>query len=106
MRFFNFRVQNFLTFVLGAQDDSQKGFYGPTCGYYGTVEQQGCLMLHMHMLLWIAGNINPEEMRAKIIGESSEWQKLLLSWLEKCHLRDFLSGTHVEVSTLVVSSHK
>ena len=98
-RFFNFMVQTFLTDVLGAQDDGRKGFYGPTSGYYGTVEQQGRLTLHMHMLLWIAGNLNPEEMRAKILSESSEWRKSLLSWLEKCHSGDFLSGTHAEVST-------
>ena len=98
-RFFNFMVQTFLTDVLGAQDDSRKGLYGPTSGYYGTVEQQGRLTLHMHMLLWIAGNLNPEEMRAKILSESSEWRKSLLTWLEKCHSGDFLSGTHAEVST-------
>ena len=56
-------------------------------------------MLHMHMLLWIGGNLNPEEMRAKILSESSEWCKSLLSWLGKCHSGDFLSGTHAEVST-------
>ena len=98
-RFFDFMVQTFLTDVLGAQDDGRKGLYGPTSGYYGTVEQQGRLTLHMHLLLWIAGNLNPEQMRAKILSESSEWRKSLLSWLENCHSGDFLSGTHAEVST-------
>ena len=97
-RFFDFMVKTFLTDVLGAQAENRQGFYGPTSGYYGTVEQQGRLTLHMHMLLWIAGNINPEEMRAKILNEDSEWRKSLLSWLEKCHSGDFLSGTHGDVS--------
>ena len=97
-RFFDFMVQTFLTDVLGAQADNREGFYGPTSGYYRTVEQQGRLTLHMHMLLWIAGNLNPEQMRAKILSEDSEWRKSLLSWLEKCHSGDFLSGTHADVS--------
>ena len=61
----------FLSDVLGvwAGSVNREGFYGPTSSYYGTVEQQGRLMLHMHMLLWIAGSLNPEEMRAKILSE-------------------------------------
>ena len=58
-RFFDFMVQTFLTDVLGAHADNREGFYGPTCGYYGTVEQQGRLTLHIHMLLWITGNLKP-----------------------------------------------
>ena len=101
-RFFDFMVQTFLTDVLGAQGGNREGFYGPTSGYYGTVEQQGRLTLHMHMLLWISGNLNPEQMREKILSENSEWCKSLLSWLEKCHSGDFMSGTHAE---LEVSAH-
>ena len=97
-RFFDFMVQMFLTDVLGVQADNREGFYGPTSGYYGTVEQQGRLTLHMHMLLWIAGNLNPDEMRTKILNEDSAWRKSLLNWLEKCHSGDFLSGTHADVS--------
>jgi hypothetical protein len=41
----------FLSDVLGILTDSWEGFYGHTSSYYGTVEQQGCLTLHMHMLL-------------------------------------------------------
>src|SRR6266511_1771492 len=54
-RFFDFMVTTFLTDVLGIQSDNREGFYGPTSGYYGTIEQQGRLMLHLHMLLWIVG---------------------------------------------------
>ena len=59
-RFFDFAVRMFLTDVLGVRAGSvnREGFFGPTSGYYGTVEEQGRLTLHMHMLLWIAGNLN------------------------------------------------
>ena len=34
--------------------------------FYGTVECQGRGSLHLHLLLWIAGQINPEEMMKRI----------------------------------------
>ena len=43
-RFFHLIVQMFIKHVLGV---------GNTSAYYGTVEQQGCLTLHLHLLLWI-----------------------------------------------------
>ena len=98
-RFFDFMVCTFLEEVLGVRTDKREGFYGHTSGYYGTVEQQGRLTLHLHMLLWIAGNMNPEDLRARILEESSAWRQKLISWLDRCHSGDFLSGTHTEVSS-------
>src|SRR5882762_8690822 len=51
-RFFHFMMQAFIKHVLGVDTD-HPGIYGDTAAYYGTVEQQGRLTLHMHMLLWI-----------------------------------------------------
>ena len=96
-RFFHFMVQTFLEDVLGINKKNQQGFYGPTSGYYGTVEQQGRLTLHLHLLLWIKGCLNPEDMRKKILGEDSTWRKKVLDWLERCHMGDFINGTHEDV---------
>ena len=49
-RFFNVIVELFLKHVLGV-GTNKPGLYGETAGYYGTVEQQGRLTLHLHMLL-------------------------------------------------------
>ena len=100
-RFFDFMVCTFLEDVLGVRPgaDKREGFYGHTSGYYGTVEQQGRLTLHLHMLLWIVGNMNPEDLRVRILEESSVWRQNLISWLERCHSGDFLSGSHAEVSS-------
>ena len=89
-------VETFITDVLGV-NASHRGLYGDTGGYYGTVEQQGRLTLHLHMLLWIRGNINPQEMREKILTSNSLWQKKLIDWLESCHTGDFLTGNYAEV---------
>ena len=97
-RFFHFMVRTFLEDVLGINNKNQPGYYGPTSGYYGTVEQQGRLTLHLHMLLWIEGNLNPEDMRKRILDEDSVWRKKVIDWLERCHMGEFVNGTHADVS--------
>ena len=58
--FFDFMVRIFIKHILGVGTE-HKGLYGSTSGYYGTVEQQGQLTLHLHMLVWINGTGTPEE---------------------------------------------
>ena len=51
-RFFHFIVDMFITHVLGfGKCPSQWGLYGDTSAFYGMVEQQGRLTLHLHMLI-------------------------------------------------------
>ena len=69
----------------------------PTSRYYGMVEQQGHLTLHLHMLLWIKGNLNLEDLRAKIMSKDSAWQQKIIAWLESCHTSDFLTGSHAAI---------
>ena len=96
-RFFHYMVQTFLEDVLRVNKENEQGFYGPASGYYGTVEQQGRLALHLHMLLWIKGNLNPEDMRAKILDGDSVWRTKVIDWLERCHVGEFICGTHADV---------
>ena len=103
-RFFHFMVETFFEDVLGVGKLDQLGFYGPTSGYYRTVEQQGRLTLHLHMLLWIKGNLNPEDMRKKILSESSVWRQKVIDWLECCHVGDFVTGSHADVSERISKS--
>jgi hypothetical protein len=51
-RFFHFLCELFIKDVLGVGSD-HRGAHGDTEAYYGTVEQQGRLALHLHLLLWI-----------------------------------------------------
>jgi hypothetical protein len=52
-------VEQFLEHVLGVKSQ-HPGLYGDTSAYYGTVEQQGRLTLHIHLLLWIKGGLTPD----------------------------------------------
>ena len=54
--FFHFMINTFIECVLGVKITKKgikrrRGLFGTTSAYYGTVEQQGRLTLHLHMLL-------------------------------------------------------
>ena len=83
-RFFNFMVEQFIKHVLGVGSD-HPGLYGETSAYYGTIEQQGRLTLHIHLLLWIRGGLTPDGIRDCIIDPTSDFQQQLVKHLEKAH---------------------
>ena len=95
-RFFNFMVEQFIKHVLGVGSD-HPGLYGETSVYYGTVEQQGRLTLHIHLLLWIKGCLTPDKIRDRIIDPTSNFQQQLVKYLENAHQGEFLTGTQSEV---------
>ena len=95
-RFFHFMIEMFIRHVLGVSAD-HCGLYGETSGYYGTVEQQGRLTLHLHMLLWIQGSYTPDETRSKILNPDSDFRKKLIEYLESTHAGDFLFKDRTEV---------
>src|ERR1700719_1302370 len=68
-----------------------------TLQLYGTVEQQGRLTLHLHLLLWIRGAFTPQEIRDKIMDPNSDFQKKLVEYLESVHAGEFFEGTKEEV---------
>jgi len=91
-RFFHFMIQAFIKHVLGV-DAGHPGIYGDTSSYYGTVEQQGRLTLHLHMLLWIQGALSPQEIRDRIMDPESDFQKKMVEYLESVHMGEFITGS-------------
>ena len=95
-RFFHFMIKMFICHVLGFEKDHH-GFYGETAGYYGTVEQQGRLTLHLHMLLWIRGSPSPDDLRSKILDPGSDFRQKLVEYLDNAHAGDFLQKNRADV---------
>jgi hypothetical protein len=95
-RFFHFICNIFIKHVLGVKNN-HPGYYGETSAYYGTVEQQGRLTLHMHMLLWIRGSLSPQDIRDRILDSTSDFQQKLIEYLEGVHRGEFLTGTMDDV---------
>jgi hypothetical protein len=95
-RFFHFMCQMFIKHVLGV-GENHPGLYGNTNAYYGTVEQQGRLTLHMHMLIWLKGVLSPQEIRDRIMDPTSDFQQKIVEYLESVHIGEFMTGTQEEV---------
>jgi hypothetical protein len=91
--------------VLGVNQD-HPGLYGDTATYYATVEQQGRLTLHLHMLLWILNSLSPQEVRDQIMDPNSDFQKKIVEYLESVHVGKFMTGTMDEVKEQVDENMK
>ena len=80
----NVYLKAFLRMVLGYRDkelDTEGGVLGIVKAHYGCVEAQGRGSLHCHMLVWIDGALNPNEIRDKVMRDP-EWGKRLLDYLD------------------------
>lgn len=95
-RFFDYMSRMFLKHFVGV-GSTTRGMYGDASAYYGTVEQQGRLTLHLHLLLWIKGALAPEEVRDMIKIGQDGFETSLLEYLEACHDGEYATGTHEEV---------
>ena len=102
-RFFHFIVELFIKHVLGVGSD-HSGLYGDTSAYYGTVEQQGRLTLHLHLLLWIRNCLSPQEIRKRLLDPDSDFQRHLIEYLESIHIGEFLTGTQSKVAERVAKA--
>jgi hypothetical protein len=87
-------VEVFLKDIL-CWESEMPGLFGHTEAFYGTVEQQGRLTLHLHQLLWNA--FSPQEIHDRIMGKDSVFQSKLIEYLESAHQGEFTHGTLYDV---------
>jgi hypothetical protein len=102
-RFFDFMCRAFIKNVLGI-GSTHSGLFGKTSGYYGTVEQQGRLTLHMHILIWLKDSLSPQEIRNLIIDKTSDFQQQMIQYLESVHKGEFFNGQLANISRSVAES--
>lgn len=82
--FFDRYLKAFVKTVLGYSDkvfNSEGGILGVVKVHYGCVEAQGRGSLHYHMLVWVEGALNPDEIRKKVM-EDGDWGQRLLQYLD------------------------
>jgi hypothetical protein len=79
-------MKAFIKTILGfdpKEPDLTGGILGLVKGYYGCVEAQGRGTLHCHMLIWLEGGLNPNEIRDKITAEGGDiFRDRLLNFLD------------------------
>jgi len=66
---------------------------------FGTVEQQGRLTLHLHMLLWLEGHWHHRNLEI----ENESWvcfQKKMVEYLWKCAMGEFITGSLEDVKKM------
>ncbi|KAF9459555.1 hypothetical protein BDZ94DRAFT_1381145 [Collybia nuda] len=89
-------VEMFVKHVLSI-GGNHPGLYRNIAGYYGTVEQQGRLSLHLHMLLWLKGVLSPQEIRNKIMDPTSNFQRKIVEYLKSVHIGEFMTGSMQDI---------
>ncbi|TDL14714.1 hypothetical protein BD410DRAFT_733689, partial [Rickenella mellea] len=82
----------FIKDILGV-NSAHSGLWGDTKAYYGTVEQQGRLTLHLHLLLWIENALSPQQIRDRLLNGDSKFQTQIVSYLESLEQGSFLQGS-------------
>lgn len=88
-QFFDITIKAFIRYIL-RYNDSRPGLFGKCSAYYGTVEAQGRGSLHCHMLVWLEGNLSPEQLREKMLADET-FKSDVFGWLEsviRCELID------------------
>jgi hypothetical protein len=104
-QFFDMFVQLFIKHVLQTEQNAKvTGLFGDTCAYYGTVEQQGRLTQHLHLLLWIRRNLNPQEVRERLMKPDGEFTKALIAYLESTHQGGFSNGKTMDDVKVMVDA--
>ncbi|KAF5314576.1 hypothetical protein D9611_007202 [Ephemerocybe angulata] len=97
-RFFHFLVQLFIKHLLRWKDnDGRPGVFGHTSGYFGTVEQQGRMTLHLHILIWVACALSPQQVKDRLLSDDSEFKRELITYLESCQTGDFSTGSMADM---------
>lgn len=83
-KFFNLYMKSFVKNILDhdLHDPANEGILGAVNSYYGCVEAQGRGTLHCHMLVWLEGALNCEEIRDRVQGGNIDFQRRLVEFLD------------------------
>ncbi|KAJ2912050.1 hypothetical protein MD484_g8362, partial [Candolleomyces efflorescens] len=101
-RFFDYVIKLFIKHICGwNEEEITHGMFGKPSAFYGTVEQQGRMTLHLHHLLWIEGSLPPQAIRDRLLSGDSDFQRDLIAYLDSCRVGEFFTGTMDDVKQQV-----
>ncbi|KAJ3819330.1 hypothetical protein F5880DRAFT_1625652 [Lentinula raphanica] len=84
-----------------AVDSDGGGLFGPTAGYYCTVEQQGRLALHLHGLIFNKKHLSPQQIKDRLLDPESSFQQSLLAHIDSIRKGEFFGGSKDDVRAKV-----
>ena len=85
--FFDTCMNAFISTLLGFKKtrngtDDRGGILGPVKSYFGCVEAQGRGSLHCHMVIWLHGALNPNEIQQRILSGDKAFADRLAQFLD------------------------
>ena len=80
--FFHTLINAILKHLFGWENVNNNGIFGPLNSYYGMVETQGRGTLHIHLLLWLKGFPDSEELFEKIENDQA-FKCLITDYINK-----------------------
>lgn len=87
-KFFDLYITSFFESLIGLKkggnnSDQKPGVLGVAKAYYGCVEVQGRGTLHCHMLIWLEGALNPQEIRDRVVNsQDSEFADRMCAFID------------------------
>lgn len=85
-KFFDLYIRTFCSEMLGYNTKNcmvSEGILGRVKAYYGCVEAQGRGTLHCHMMVWLEGGHDPDEIKRRIIDRNdTDFRDRLMSFLD------------------------
>ncbi|KAG1808507.1 hypothetical protein EV424DRAFT_1270435, partial [Suillus variegatus] len=95
-------MKSFLSAILGYDKASgvvSEGILGNVKAYYGCVESQGRGTLHCHMMVWLEGGHDPNEIKQHIIeANDTDFRDRLLAFLDDTILNAIPSDPDPQIS--------
>jgi hypothetical protein len=86
----------FVEVLLGTKHEDKQGLFGQTKSYFGTVESQGRMTLHLHCLVWLENAWSPQQIKDRLLVEQEKGGKFterLTQFLEERVQGQFGRGT-------------
>ncbi|KAH7931041.1 hypothetical protein BV22DRAFT_1101407 [Leucogyrophana mollusca] len=101
-------MKAFISAVLGydpKQEDTEGGVLGVVKAYYGCVEAQGRGTLHCHMMVWLEGGLDPNEIKERVVNKGDvEFRDRLLAFLDDSITNSVIADPDPDL-TVPASSH-
>ncbi|KAI0077935.1 hypothetical protein K474DRAFT_1578449, partial [Panus rudis PR-1116 ss-1] len=100
-------MKAFISCILKYDPHHQKlepGLFGYTTAYYGCVECQGRGTLHCHMMIWLEGSLNPDQLKQRAL-QDPEFQSILIKFLDDAISNCIPDEPPIEISVPSSNNH-
>ncbi|KAG1851160.1 hypothetical protein F4604DRAFT_1512129, partial [Suillus subluteus] len=102
-------LKSFFSAILGYDKTNgivTEGILGNVKAYYGCVESQGRGMLHCHMMIWLEGGHDPNEIKQHIVeANDSGFHDCLLAFLDNTISNKIPPDPDVEITVPLMAHH-